>query len=179
MDREVNLVWVPGHSGVFGNEMADELARRGADEPPTGPSPMLPIPLRGINCHIDNFISNEIQKAWDDAAGCKTAKSLLPLTSRSLATKLLNLKSADLALCVGLITGHTTLNDHLHRLGIRSEPDCNCGHLRETALHFLCECPIYCLQRLDAFNRFLCYAKDIASASPLAVLKLARACRRF
>lgn len=64
----------------------------------------------------------------------------------------------------GLITGPTSLNGHLHRTGIRSEPDCNCGLVMVT---FLCDCLVYCMQRLDSF-------KAIAS-----LLKLARTFRRL
>ena len=31
LGRELNLVWVPGHCGLVGNEMADAMARRGAE----------------------------------------------------------------------------------------------------------------------------------------------------
>jgi len=33
----VNLIWVPGHSGILGNEKADYLASTARSEPFTGP----------------------------------------------------------------------------------------------------------------------------------------------
>ena len=32
-ERELTVLWVPGHCGLQGNEMADEEARRGAEMP--------------------------------------------------------------------------------------------------------------------------------------------------
>jgi ribonuclease HI len=37
----VCLIWVPGQSGIKGNEMADELARQGSANPFVGPKPAL------------------------------------------------------------------------------------------------------------------------------------------
>ncbi len=41
----VCLIWVPGHSDIKGNEMADELALQGSDSPFVGPEPALPIKI--------------------------------------------------------------------------------------------------------------------------------------
>ncbi len=42
----VSLIWVPGHTDVQGNEIADELARKGSATSFVGPEPALPITLK-------------------------------------------------------------------------------------------------------------------------------------
>jgi ribonuclease HI len=39
--KRVQLIWVPGHMGIDGNEMADQLARQGSSYPFIGPEPAL------------------------------------------------------------------------------------------------------------------------------------------
>jgi ribonuclease HI len=41
--NKVKLIWVPGHSGVEGNEKADKLAKLGVEEPLLGPEPFCGI----------------------------------------------------------------------------------------------------------------------------------------
>ncbi|KAG8692418.1 hypothetical protein FRC11_003627, partial [Ceratobasidium sp. 423] len=34
-ERHIHVTWIPGHSGIRGNEVADDLAKVGANVPPT------------------------------------------------------------------------------------------------------------------------------------------------
>lgn len=43
-DNSVTIVWIPGHSGIKGNEIVDTLAKAGALSELTGPEPALGIP---------------------------------------------------------------------------------------------------------------------------------------
>jgi ribonuclease HI len=44
--NKVQLVWVPGHKGIPGNEKADDLARKRSIVPFHGPEPAVGISLR-------------------------------------------------------------------------------------------------------------------------------------
>jgi ribonuclease HI len=41
--NRIQLVWVPGHMGIDGNEITDQLARQGFSHPLIGPEPALGI----------------------------------------------------------------------------------------------------------------------------------------
>jgi ribonuclease HI len=43
--NRVQLIWVPGHEGIAGNETADQLAKVGAEHPFIGPEPACGISI--------------------------------------------------------------------------------------------------------------------------------------
>ena len=72
--NSVQLVWVPGHEGVFGNVRAEELAKKGADTLFTGPEPVLGQPYSVVKRAIGDWME-ETQSAGSLAG---TASTLRP-----------------------------------------------------------------------------------------------------
>ena len=64
-------------------------------------------------------------------------------------------------LAIGKLTIHTKLrhrcsdfNADLHRVNLKNNPRCVCGHLFEDAIHSFLECPLYQHDRTSLFNYF-------------------------
>ncbi|KAJ8914241.1 hypothetical protein NQ315_003606 [Exocentrus adspersus] len=62
--NKVRLVWIPGHSGVAGNEEADVLARKGSSDTLTGPVPAIGLPYSYPLGSIDNWTREKCQEVW-------------------------------------------------------------------------------------------------------------------
>ncbi|KAJ8909909.1 hypothetical protein NQ315_014916 [Exocentrus adspersus] len=62
--NKVRLVWVPGHSGVAGNEEADVLARKGSSDTLTGPEPAIGLPYSYPLGSIYNWTREKCQEDW-------------------------------------------------------------------------------------------------------------------
>lgn len=64
-NNEVFLVWAPGHSGIEGNEKADELARRGSQMGLIGPEPTIGVHAKFVANLLKRKTEEEHQRAWD------------------------------------------------------------------------------------------------------------------
>lgn len=153
--NKVNLEWIPGHSGLQGNEAADLLAREAAEKSFTGPEPVLAIPKCLVRFSARKWVMDEANKAWRNSSGMRHSKLTLTGYSKKLTQESLSLNRNKLRLIVSLLTGHGPLRKHLHRLGLsRGEPiDCRlCGLEEETATHILFECEALDNRRFRIFE---------------------------
>ena len=62
--QAVELYWVPGHAGVRGNEIADELARDGSALKFVGPEPALGVSRHDIRKRIRRWLVNQHWVWW-------------------------------------------------------------------------------------------------------------------
>jgi len=138
----VGLFWVPGHAGVRGNEIADELARGGSFQRFVGPEPVLRVSRQNVRRKMKHWIENKHLALW--CGPCSTqrqAQELISDPDLAMGARLLSFNRAHTRVVTGLLTGHNTLRRHLHIMGLCNDPACRkCGTEEETSVHILCEC---------------------------------------
>jgi ribonuclease HI len=146
----IEMVWIPGHSGIEGNERADAEAKRAALDQSLSKRFAYKALKSARVMHIKTTAKEQWCKGWNEDT--KTASALRRIIGGwyvKNGPKLYN-NLADrgmAATIVQLRTGHCGLNNYLYRFGISDTPYCECGYGKETVEHFLLECRRYKEQR--------------------------------
>lgn len=146
----VTLQWIKGHSGSYGNDAADELARRGSSMTVAGPLPLIPIPFSQFRAWTRERFAELHSQRWSKSTDYRQSRTVMPSVNKRLTRRLLNLDRQDLKTMMGTITGHAPLNKHLHTIGMTDSPLCRgCFVTEETAAHVILECEAVAPQRLQ------------------------------
>jgi hypothetical protein len=69
--NRVQLIWVPGHEGVVGNETADQLARTGSEHPFIGPEPACDISVGVAKKAVRDWTNTYHKKYWESVTGLR------------------------------------------------------------------------------------------------------------
>ncbi|XP_076301829.1 uncharacterized protein LOC143219919 [Lasioglossum baleicum] len=150
--NQITLTWVPGHTGIIGNEIADQLANRGSDTIPIGPQPIIGIPEADYLQAIKKWKKETSAKKWSETEGLRHSKEIIgeePSFQQQAAFIEKNRRATKII--TGIYTGHETLNLHLQRIGRRDTKECElCREVdsEETSIHLLTECPATTRTRL-------------------------------
>ena len=135
-DSSIELQWIPGHSGVYGNEKADKLAKDGARKEQEN----IPVDQNTIKLILKNNSKEEWNERW--AKGSTGRIVYQEMSKPNKNDNINHLNRAEQCLIFRLRTGHIEINAHLNRIIPTHEPHCrNCPHPYETVNHILFECP--------------------------------------
>ena len=153
--------WIAAHTGLWGNEKADELAKKGT----TGESRMeCPIPHSYIKRLINEKVTKLNNEEWR-LNGPRHTKMLLGNKDSKIVhdlNKNLNNKRHKYRTAVQLITGHCGLNKHLYNIRKSDTSACpSCGEEEETVAHFLGQCPAIAQLRGQYFQDYYLSVNDI------------------
>lgn len=165
----VTLLWVPGHRNIEGNEMADELARRGSSSDVLFAEEVDP-PINTIKRNISLHFLSLANLRWENLTTCKTAKKTWPLYTTRRTDNLLKISRKDIARIIAVFTGHWPIGEHAARLGIPFHQHCrSCmeSDEKETVAHFTCKCPALARARYCCLGSpFLNNLSDLATIVP-------------
>ncbi|KAG7312855.1 hypothetical protein JYU34_001236 [Plutella xylostella] len=138
---EVAIAWIPGHSGIIGNECADSFAKDA-------------ISL-GLDTHYQNFahdlaslagprLDNSWKESWDASRNIKgkyysLIQPHIPKRPWFFRARLLD-KPSTSTIC-RLRLGHACTPVHLARIRVRDSSVCDCGTSEGSVDHLFFECP--------------------------------------
>ena len=159
--REVELHWIPAHTGVPGNEKVDDLAKRATGWVPEGETAPLEAACGGLQTSIggvliiDTWLGSAMKQrccsrakqTWHEKwlrgkTGNKLRK-IHPTPSRTTTDAYRKLDRKHSSLLTQARTGKTSLANYQFRIGNTDSRNCYECQAPETLEHVLLDCPNY------------------------------------
>jgi len=132
----VELVWIPSHVDIHGNEIADTLAKEALSISHINSTRYIEIPE--VYPMINSYIINKWQMEYTNDQRGRFYKALYPTVSTEI--KYLDHNRKKEVQLTRLRLGHVNLNNRLNNLKLHPTGLCDMCNVRETTSHLLLHC---------------------------------------
>ena len=125
LGNKVTLIWVPGHEGHMGNEVADRLAKGGANRTVQGPAPWVPAAKCVQKRLLNDWCDVRCEDKWRNREDCRQSKLMMPRIKNKWSKIILKKSKIQIKVMVQLVTGHANLKRHRHLMKLEDSPECD------------------------------------------------------
>lgn len=147
---QVEVRWVPAHTGILGNEKADAAAKEAtgwrANSVSAANRAAPPERLYPLQATLKTWIKQEVQKEWEYSWTTETRGRTCYKYNPKPTHRVLRLhekrSKRHSSLLIQMRTEKIGLRDFLYQRGVPdiAHPRCACGEGRETVMHVLMRC---------------------------------------
>jgi len=139
--NKLTIRCVPGHNNSPGNELADNLARKGAGNPLIGPEPFCGVGHHRVRGLLKSLEEEKLLSFCEHLPVLRQSKILLLEYNHKRFKTLMTHGKNTVRISTGLITEHCRLQSHLHKIGIADSELCRfCCMEEESSAHIICDC---------------------------------------
>ena len=107
--NHVSVVWIPGHAGVHGNEVADYVAKSGSKSKMHGAELFITVPYASCVSAVKDWSTDRWKSIRNKRKDCLKMKESVGRTSSRLTIHLLNIKRPQLNRVEQVLPGHCNL----------------------------------------------------------------------
>ena len=140
-ETQVHLFWVPSHKNIFGNELADNVAKQATENPPMNlkipHADLYPLLKSRFLTQTHNTLLQESESKGKKYFECYFEKKRKPWFEG------FGLSRQDIVQINRCRADHYHLNYSLHRMNLIDDPSCPCGNETQDLDHIIWQCPTY------------------------------------
>ena len=151
--KQISIRWIKAHVNHYGNELADILAKDGAEGLGSNPPSSLPTSATVVASKIDKAILDIWNQRWKNGKDARQTRLFLPGIDKAKSRDIRKLSRENLSRVTRAITGHDFRRRHESLVTGNNLGLCRfCEQSEESSEHIVNHCPRLAWKRMAIFK---------------------------